>query len=82
MNGHESMYSDVSSMWSLASCNGGSCEMCKRLYAVAAFRWYRQLQRKLEFQVLVTDLKMYITCKHNLNVITFSYWFYCLVAGI
>ena len=76
------MYSDVSSMWSLALCNGGSCLLCKRLCVLVPFMWYRQLQRKLEFQVLVTDLKMYITCQHNLNVITFSYWFYCFIVWL
>jgi len=55
------MYSDMSSMWSLAVCSYGSCEMCKRLCALVPFRWYRQLQRKLEFKVLVKDLEMYIT---------------------
>jgi len=37
------------------------CEMRKRLCALVPFRWYGQLQRKLEFKVLVKDLEIYIT---------------------
>jgi len=70
-----SLYSDVSSMGSLALFNGGSFEMCKRLCVLVPFRWSRQLQRKLEFQVLITDLKMYITCQHNLNLLALEFYF-------